>query len=201
MEKLCRQFAGFHKPTKKELLEFCDTLIKNRNPYYDREILELIGKLWMYLEPSLIFRNDEEWIKSAVGTNEKRPHAFHPFVSDGSLIGTDGHRIHIVKVQNMKDGFYHKVTLLPIQWPHEFVKYREILPPLEPDAKLITLGDFEFTGKNRMTYCGVAFQRRYLIPAFSQNICLRAPRKLDTFSPLRLDSLDGNRTALIACTR
>ena len=198
LETKCRVMGGFLKPTKKELLEFIDLKLKEPQP---TDIFELIGKVWLYFEPSTIFRNADAWILSAVGTNEKQPNTYHPFVADGALVGTDGHRIHIVKSQLTKEGFYHKRTLLPINHKYDRPKYREILPPMSTDQKLITLGDFNWVDKNTLEYGGTHYRRHYIMCAFSSNICMHAPRKLDKFDPLRLDSIDGNRIALIACTR
>jgi hypothetical protein len=197
----CLKAAGYRKPTKKDLLERIDELLdEGPSELFDPK---LIGMVWLYFErqPSAkAARSDAHWVAQAVSTDEDRPWIWCVRTEPGKLIATDGHRMHLATDQNVvSQGYLDATTLKPVEAPApgmDFPPYEQILPAMPENAELVKLTDFTPVDRESVEVLGIRLNRRYVREAFAGSDAMRFGHD-GPLDPVRLESLDGKRVAVI----
>lgn len=199
----CLKAAGYRKPTKRELLDRIDELLDGGPPVDPK----LIGMVWLYFEQRPNQRaagSDAHWVAQAVGTDETRQLMWCVRTEPGKLIATDGHRLHLATGQDVtSEGYLDATTLKPVEAPSpgmDFPPYDQLMPAMPEDAELVMLADFMPVDRESVELTGIRLNRRYVREAFAGSDAMRFGHD-GPLDPVRLESLDGRRVAVIMSMR
>lgn len=194
----CLRAVGYAKPTKREIVEYVNELIDGDGPLDER----LIGLIWLYFERRPTQRAAKDvryWVAQAAYTGDDREWMRYVRAEPGKLVATDGHRMHVADAGDVvSTGFRDPTTMLPVD-PGDitFPPYEQVIPP--PDLQGRTekaLTDFEPEGKDVVRLGEALLDRRYVREAYAGSETLLVSARGPLY-PVRFDSLDGTRIAVV----
>jgi hypothetical protein len=128
MSELATIASKIKKPSK----AIAQDIVRNlatKNPDCTHDL----AKLYAYFmeAPKAKPKTDFEWVALAMGKNDVRPYLNYVYVDDEHIVGSDGHRLHMVPTDGRKPGYYNAAGDLV-----EFTGYKY------PDYKRLICKDF-----------------------------------------------------------
>lgn len=157
--------------------------------------------------------SDWSWIYRSVSGDERRPKINKPWAQNGWIIGTDGHRLHMVKTDE-KDGWFDmESSRVSDGFGGNEMEPAGVFNGLLPEVdewKPISLSDLEETGRpdfkfGTLIMDGREVNCRYVTDAFDGSpqmlIGSKKGKEFDWNDPVFLKTKGGMRQALLMAIR
>lgn len=142
-QSIATNAQNIKKPSKKDCFYIIKDLI-NKGMDIDENILEhnLSGLYAFFLPPTPAKpKTDQQWVSKAVPKKDIR-HYLNYLYSDGSrLIGTDGHRLHVMHGTDLGKGFYN-TELVKLDVDATYPDIDRIIP-IKGVTTIMHLSDFD----------------------------------------------------------
>ena len=136
------------------------------------ELKEQMAMLYSYFMPAMPKRAASmfEWVAKATDAKDRRV-IYRYVYCDGSLIGTDGHRMHYALTDGREVGYYHPITGDKVQEDTRFPDWQRVIPPADEGVKVdCALSDLHVV-EHYKTPClvieGSKFNRQYVLEALN----------------------------------
>lgn len=127
----CAAHFGF-KTNKKAAYELLIKLIKQEETRIESggELFLQLVKLYSFFSPPPgKLKTPFQWVNMAVDKKGKRYNLRHVYVEDGTMIATDGHRLHRLPT-DLDNGFYDKNSVR-IEVDASFPNYHRVIPEMK----------------------------------------------------------------------